>query len=259
VRFGRSFPFKPIWKRVLTGAAVVSAPVPGSSIYIAELTVYDDDLATTRVLYYSSGVGMTTRPTEAPASTYFDPRIKQASGLKRDLFDSRTTQGRSRTGFGDLLLLNDDGELDGLIDHGFDGRQIIVRQGERGAAYPSEFITVLIGTMEQAEFSSDLVRVKIRDRQFETEVPLQPTKYDGDNVLPAGLEGVEDLKGKPKPVCYGKVVNVPAVCVNTSKLIYQIADAEVSAIDMVYDRGIPLSVGFPPVAMGLTPMGDSKE
>jgi hypothetical protein len=44
-------------------------------------------------------------------------------------------------------------------------------------------------------------------------------------------------------VCYGVVKNVPAPCVNTSKLIYQVNDGAVDSIDAVYDRGVPLLVG----------------
>jgi hypothetical protein len=71
-------------------------------------------------------------------------------------------------------------------------------------------------------------------------VPLQTTKYAGSNVLPAGREGVEDLKGKPKPVCLGSVFNIAPPCVNTSKLIYQVNDGAVASISAIRDRGVPL-------------------
>jgi hypothetical protein len=225
-------------------------------LWLAELTVYDPAIAGTRTLRYASGLGHVTGPSETPANAWYDPRIKQPALMKRDLFQSGTTYGRSRVGYGDLVLLNDDGALDGLIDYGFDGRAVTIRRGEPGAAYPAGFTTVLVGTMEQAEFSSSEVRVKLRDRQFELQVPLQPTKYAGDNVLPAGLEGVEDLAGKPKPVLYGTVNNVPAVPVNTAKLIFQVAavltGSACNEITAVYDRGIPLTFPLPLAAAGST-------
>ena len=96
--------------------------------------------------------------------------------------------------------------------------------------------------MEQAIPDSRSYRIKIRDRQDEVDIPLQPTKYDGDNSLPAGLEGVAgDLKGKPKPICYGVVKNISPPQVNTSKLIYQVNDGAVQAVDEVYDSGIKLT------------------
>ncbi len=103
--------------------------------------------------------------------------------------------------------------------------------------------------MEQAEFTREEVRIKLRDKMFDLQKPLQPTKYAGSNALPSGLEGVSDIKGKPKPVCYGQVYNVPAVCVNTSKLIFQVAavlaGSACNSVDAVYDRGIALDAGLP--------------
>lgn len=218
-------------------------------VFLAEVVAYDPAIPGTRTLRYSSGQGHVTGPAESPASTFYDPRMKQPALVKRDLFQSGTTQGRSRVGYGDLVLLNGDGALDELIEYGFDGRAITIREGRPGAAYPSGFSTVLVGTMEQAEFSVSEVRIKLRDRQFEMQKPLQPTKYAGSNAPPAGLEGVTDIKGKPKPVLYGSVSNVPAVLVNTSKLIFQVAavltGAACNGINAVYDRGISLGGSFP--------------
>src|SRR3990167_2413184 len=118
------------------------------SLYLAEVTVYDPWLPVERTLYYSTGKGYTTSPSETPASQYFDARIKQPAVLRRDMFAAGTTQGRTRICFGDLILINDDGGLDGLLEYSFDGRAITIRQGEPGAAYPSGFTTVFVGTMQ---------------------------------------------------------------------------------------------------------------
>jgi hypothetical protein len=192
-------------------------------------------------------------PTRDVRAFTFDPRIKQPSAMTRDAFDAGTTQGRTRVGYGDLVLLNGDGLLDGIKDYGLDGRPIVIRRGAPNAVYPGGFQTVLVGTMEQPEVTTDLVTVKLRDRQAELEVALQPTKYLGDNALPAGLEGVaSDLKGKPKPLCYGVVKNVPAVLVNSAKLIYQVHDGAVASVDAVYDRGILLGFIFVTHAGGVS-------
>jgi len=215
-------------------------------IYLAELTVYDPALPGTRVLTFASGRGFTTTPSETPANTFYDPRLKQALDIQRDLFARGTTQGRTRIGYGDLVLNNEDGGLDALLGYAFDGRAITVRVGDEAAAYPAGFTTVFVGTMEQCEVSVSSVIVKVRDRQLELQVPLQTTKYAGSNSLPAGLEGVAtDLKGKPKPLCYGVVKKVPAICVNTSKLIYQVNDGALNGIDAVYDKGVRLGTDAP--------------
>ena len=65
-------------------------------------------------------------------------------------------------------------------------------------------------------------------------------------MLPDGVEGVEDdLKGKPKPRCYGECLNVSPPWVNTSKLIFQVHDGLIEDIVTVYDKGVALTKGDP--------------
>lgn len=211
--------------------------------YLAELTVYDPGIAGTRTLYYSTGAGFVTTPSDTPANTVFSPRISEPINVKRDVFASGATGGASRPSFGELVLINEDGALDALVDYAFDGRAIVVRVGPKGAAYPGGFTTVFSGTMEQPLVTMRTVNIRVRDRQYLLDVPLQATKYAGDNALPDGLEGVSDLVGKPKPICYGKVLNVAPPCVNTSKLIYQVNDGAIDSVDAVYDSGDVLGPG----------------
>jgi len=212
------------------------------------------------------------------AGAHYDGRILQPVDVARSIFAGGTTRGGSRVGVGDLILQNADGALDYLLigDYGFDGRTVTVWWSDDYAAFlanvtvydptisaertlhfasgsglttpntvdDSDYDLVFYGTMEQAEFPRERARIRLKDRQYELTVPLQTTKYAGDNALPAGLEGVAaDLKGKPKPVCYGSPLNVPAPCVNTSTLTYQVNDGAVSDIPAVYDRGDTITKG----------------
>jgi len=209
--------------------------------YLVELTVWDSDTASTTVLRYSTH-GRTTTPSDAPANAYYAARLRQPVLLGRHAFREGASFGRSRSGLGELELMNGDGELDALLDYGFDGRGFAIKVGEHTAAY-STFEERLTGTMVNVEFEQDTVRIWLRDASVDLDVPLQPNKYAGDNVLPDGLEGTgDDLQGKPKPVCLGTVKNVPAPCVNTAKLIYQVNDGAIEDVDAVYDRGIALGI-----------------
>jgi hypothetical protein len=214
-------------------------------LFVAVLTVYDPDLPGTRTLYYASRE-FRTGPADTPANTIFENVLLQPAVLRRDAFGAGTTGGASRVGYGDLILANGDGALDALVGYGFDGRAITIWRTEtQDPTYPTDFTKFLVGTMEQPEVGRDTVTIKLRDRQLEVQVPLQATKYAGDNSLPDGLEGVaDDLKGKPKPLCFGKVLNVPAVLVNTSKLIYQVNDGAIASVSGVYDRGVRLGNNF---------------
>ena len=216
------------------------------ALYLAELVAFDPDTRTISTLRYASGLGYVTTPSETPASTHYDARIKQAVNVRRSLFSEGKLSGRSKVGYGELVLHNGDGALDALLDYAVEGRAVTVRRGTPDSAYPGGFTTIFSGTMEQVEVRGDTLVVKLRDKQMDLLQPLQPVKYAGSNALPDGLEGVEgDLKGKPKPICLGQVYNAPIPCVNTAKLIYQVADAEIETVDAVYDSGVPLLQGFP--------------
>ena len=220
-------------------------------VWLVEIVAYTG--AGTATLRYGSA-GHVTGPAETPASTVYDARLKQPADLRRFAFAAGATQGRSQIAAGDVLLENSDGALDALLDYGFDGHAITLRKGTAGAAYPAGFPVVFTGTMEQAEFVGDVVRIRLKDTAFKLDVPLQATTFAGDNVLPAGLEGVAgDLKGVPKPLLFGVVKNVAPPCVNTAKLIYQLNDGAVASVEGVYDRGIALGTTLYLLAGGGTP------
>lgn len=193
----------------------------------------------TTTLRYATGRGY-NRPS---ASGFYQPRIEQPANFRRDIFSAGRLGGRSQTGYGELVLMNLDGVLDPLLEYGFDGRSLTLLIGDDQAAYGT-FTTVLAGTMEQPEFTWDAVRFRIRDRQAELDKPIQPTKYAGSNSLPNGVEGVaDDLKGLPKPICYGEVFEVTPPQVNTARRIFQANDRRVDDIVAVYERGLAFTKG----------------
>lgn len=211
------------------------------NIYLVTITAYDLTGASVETLRYSTGAGFVTAPGDTPANTYFEPRVQQPALIKRAMFSGTNTLGQSRVSTGDLVLINADGGLDFMEDYSFNGRAIEIWYGPETGTYPTDFEQVLIGTMKDALVGNDVVTIRIKDLQEDLEQPIQTTKYLGNNSLPAGLEGVAgDLKGKPKPLCYGVVKNIAPPLVNTSKLIYQVNDGAVNSVDAVYDRGISL-------------------
>lgn len=209
-------------------------------IYLCVLEAYDK-VGNTAVTLYFSTEGFTSAPGDLPANTFFDPRIEIPARIRRTLFSPGRTFGQSQVGFGDLILANEDGGLDFLEDYAFDGRTITQYRGPEGAAFPGGYTEVMVATMEQGLPNRRSYVIKIRDRQDEVDVPLQTTKYAGDNALPDGLEGVGDLRGKPKPVCFGIVKNIAPPLVNSAKLIYQVNDGAIVSLNEVYDSGIGIA------------------
>ena len=211
-----------------------------STIYLAEITAAVDGAGTLTTLRYSSGAGYS----HPSAPGYYDARIIQPANLRRTMFATGTTTGAVEVGFGELILANVDGALDALIDYGFDGRPVRLLIGDDTAAY-SSFVPVLVGTMEQAALTVGDITIRLRDRLASLEArPASPNTYAGTNALPAGLEGTsDDIKGRRKVRTLGRVLNVSPVCVNTSRLIYQVHDGAVSAVSAVYDNGVSLTAG----------------
>lgn len=211
-------------------------------ITLVEIKGYDPATSTEKTLRYSDA-GYTTKPTDTPADAWYASRVKKTALMQRSCFSQGTTSGKSSTGFGLIDLVNNDGGLDSVIDYGFDGREIRQLTVEDGAAYSTATVDIT-GTMEQPQYTINIMSMKIRDRQAELDTKIQATLYAGNNSLPSGLEGVAgDLKKKPKPITYGVVYNAAPVCVNTSRLIYQVNDGAISTVDAVYDKGAPLTKG----------------
>lgn len=195
---------------------------------LIELQAAVDHLGTLRT-FYVSDEPFQTEPLDAPSSVAFEPRLENPGEIGLHI--------GSRLELGEIVLLNGDGQLDAWLTYGFDGRRVVIRTG-RGGTYPNAFQTILTGTVQSIEASFDALTIRLRDRQFIFDRPALTSRYAGTNSLPNGVEGTaSDLKGKTKPKTYGKVFNVSPPCVNTSKLIYQVNDGAVQAINGVYDRG----------------------
>lgn len=198
-------------------------------------------------LLLCDGLSTATGTTDIPANTYYAGVIQQPANVQRWAFQPNATMGRSQIGYGNMVLVNNDGALDSMLDYGFAGRNITIKLGEvtANAGGLPTFTTILSGTMEQAQFSWKTVTIRVRDRQQDLAKPLQQTRYAGNNSLPNGLEGVAtDIKGKPKPLVFGQVFNVRLTLVNSTRLIYQAHDGSaLQSVDAVYDRGAPLTAG----------------
>lgn len=217
-----------------------------AQIIVADIEAYDAALPGVRTLRYATQAYV-TGPADSPAHTCYEPRIQQPANVRRDCFQQGQTFGRTQIGYGELVLVNNDGALDGLLEYSFAGRAITIKLGTvlpNSGGVPT-WTTVLAGTMEQAQFSWKQVTIRVRDRQQDLARPLQQVRYAGTNALPAGLEGVaDDLKGRSKPLVFGQVFNVAPPCVNTDRRIYQVHHGSVlQSIDAVYDRGVALTAG----------------
>ncbi len=216
-----------------------------STIYLAHVKAWNGSSETT--LYFSSSAyvtWVTNLPPSGTNNTWYDPRIQQPALMRRDCWSKGTTGGESTIGYGTLDLSNADGGLDYLIDWGLDGRTITLIIGEVVQGGTPVWTTILSGTMAPPEVTRSQVKLRLRDRQASLDKPVCVNTFAGTNSLPAGLEGVaDDIKGRRKPRIFGQCFNIEPICVNTSRLIYQVNDGAIVTVDAAYDKGAALTKG----------------
>jgi hypothetical protein len=217
----------------------------GPILYLIEVDAYSFVTQTVSTLRYA------TEGFNAPdAPGFYESRVMTPPDFGRFLLSPGSTSGNNSVTPGDVVLANNDRVLDGLRDLGIGGRPIKILIGHKFDSY-SQFIPLASGRVEQVLFdlvvgqtsTTDTVTLRFRDRLLDFSLPLQSHRYLGNNVLPDGVEGVDDLKGKPVPLLWGKVFNVTVPCVNTSNLIYQICDNQIRTLVKVYDAGAELTPG----------------
>jgi hypothetical protein len=203
------------------------------------------EVGTAPSAYIPTTTAAVTVPDAGQENLYYEGRVKQPGNIQRAIFDRGATFGASRVGYGEVVLVNNDGALDGFLGYGFAGFGITI---QRGTIAPNQstptWTTVLQGTMDSVDFSWSEVSIKVRDRQQELTKPIQATRYGGTNSLPNGLDGVAtDIKGNGRPILFGRVYNITPPQVNTTRRIFELSDGVVQSVDAVYDRGTALTAG----------------
>jgi hypothetical protein len=179
----------------------------------------DSGGADSGTLYYSSH-GFTSQAADMPARTWYAGRLAEDVVVERKIYGRDGIGGLTRT-FADCALVNADGGLDALqTNYALDGRParlLIGRPTDARSAFNLVFSGV-VELLDQADASR--MRLRLSDGIARLAVPVNSTVYAGSG----GLEGGADLKGKPKPRCWGNVQNLSAPLVDSANLIYQVHD-----------------------------------
>lgn len=167
---------------------------------------------------------------------YYDARLTGDFTVDRNIVGRDGVGGLSRV-FSEIALQNSDGGLDGLLrDYAVDGRAVRLLVGDVGSDY-STFGTVFAGVVESAGITEREVRLRCTDGLSKLALPIQANTYAGTG----SLEGGADLKGKPKPLCYGTVRNIAPPLVDPVNLVYQVHDGAITDVTAVRDRGVALT------------------
>lgn len=211
--------------------------------WVVEIRGYDIAAATEKTLRFAMGRGVAfTDQPYAPAG------LKKWSNATQKIDIDRTGQVKGSADAGTLELINlpDDIAIAGPLE----GLHHFVWQNRPATLYwaPTRLwadaVKTASGILEQpiADVQGSSLVFNLRDPRAALDVALQAKKFGGTNVAGAGVDGEADIKGKPLPVLYGIVSNIPGVRVNQQKLIWMLAD--VSAVVLcVRDGGVPYTAG----------------
>lgn len=215
-------------------------------IYLIEISAYDPaangGAGGETILRYGSETYV-TQPGDDPSNAEFVGRVSDPGNFERHLFGRGRTFGRSEVGHGVIKLANPDGQLDDLLDMTFDGRTVrIFGLADRLATWSSRQM-LFSGRLDQAEFAYREVSIRIRDRLDVLRETLQRETYAGTTVNGglAEAEGTEDLKDKPKPELFGRVLSLNPIEADGFDLIYDVGVNGLSAVTAVRDRGVELT------------------
>lgn len=199
-------------------------------IFLVEVTGYDPGTAAEVVWRFCSGDGFRT------GSADYIPRIENPGLYSRSIATSEFG-GRQAVSYGEVTLVNIDGELDGMADQFFDGRELVLKIVDSAKRLDAA-VMILRAHIEAVAVERERVSIRLRDRATTLDRPFSVSKYLGNNTLPHGVEGTaDDLKDKQKIRIFGRIALMQPVLVNTSKLIYQVNDGPVDAILNVFDAG----------------------
>lgn len=213
--------------------------------YLVEIDAYVTGTGVVTLRYSMSGYR--TQPGDTPASTIYDAVLIDPGSFERSLFGGNKTLGLGQINFGSIDLANANGGLDALLGYGFDGRTVrVLRVANLQAAY-STAVVVLRATGQRLDSDAAMSRLRLRlyDRRLELDDPLQSNRYGGTTTS-GGIsghlaDGTADMKDQPKPLVYGRALNVSPVTVNPFDLIYQVNDGVVSVLT-VYDGRVALTL-----------------
>lgn len=211
---------------------------------VAEVTVAVDAAGTLQTFYFGTQ-GFTTRPTDTPANTEVLALLVDGGSFSRELFSGARVSGGVRSSFGELVLNNSAGLLDGWIAYGTGNGRVVLRSGTAAAAYPAGYTTVYVARIRslRADFAS--LRLVLRDRSYLFDKPAVVQTFAGTG----GKEGTA-ASGRRKHLVIGSPGLIPPVPIDAERGLHFVqANAaqaawlagQGSAHQAVYDAGVPMT------------------
>lgn len=185
---------------------------------------------------YLSTTGFTTRPTDDPISTTFQPRLKGQLTYKRSGSCIVWERDQAVGTVGTIDIDNTDGALDFWFTEVWRNRSVVIKRGLETDEY-ADFVEVARCVVDSISAPNwYTIRLSLRDKGALLDVPLQSNLYPALTFAPG-------LQGTPRPVCIGLCEGVPLVLVNSADLEYDVHDDTTFDVEEVTDQGVILVEG----------------
>lgn len=191
---------------------------------LVEAKAYSSGSETTR---YLSNLAYISHGSDSPAHTAYDDIVLDLPGFSNRL-ELSPSEIRNTVAWGDVIVDNADGERDSWLNDGWDGRALTLYLGSPD--WPkSDFRVILAGrTADITARESGQLALKIRDKDWALNVPIQT----------ATLGGADASKDQLIPLAFGQVFNAEPVLHTASLHKYQFHDGAVNAGSGTWESGV---------------------
>ena len=188
-------------------------------------------------IYPASTLGRSSKPQDDPANLAIPGALFGRINFAVDLFDRADPLTAGKAGAGALRIADPAGELDDLLQLGWDGAAISLKRGDEQDLF-KDWQTVAVLTSSQLLATMREKELNLRDLAWAmSTADLHGQVYAGTG----GIEGDATWKGKPKPYGAGYCRNISPPLISAAPLIYQTTFTSARAIIAVRDGGVPLT------------------
>jgi len=215
-------------------------------ILVLRITAVIDSSGTQQSWYFTDGRGWVTRPSDTPAGVHVSPRLMSGGFFRREMFAGDGLFGAVRSGWGEFVVANADGEWLGAVDHegtqyGWDGQAFALWAGEEDGDFPADFTQVGAGSIRSVKLGIATAMVVIRDDMDRLNKPILTRTFLGTG----GLEGDSSLTGKRAARAFGDNLPLPCTLVDAARQIYHVCDGVSAAPGSAtaHDGGVSLTMG----------------
>ena len=178
--------------------------------------------------------GLSTRPDDTPADLYIPGKLAGGINFTVDLFAGADPLSEGQAGFGELALVDPEGDLDPLLSLGWDGARLQLKRGSRETLLADWEVVASLTAAQPPLADLRTKKIDIRDLTWKmSQAELHGQRWTGTG----GANGDARLAGQVIPYAAGHVFNATPVLESAVDGIYRVSTGRVRGITAVRDGG----------------------